>query len=120
MSLNVQSESRQPGAALPSSKSPTFDTIIPGVTQGVAFTGTSAPSASALQSTTSVIQLSATAACFVKIGTGTPVAAADGTCMYLPANVVVRVGIDKSLAGVQKVAAIQAVGAGTLYVTEGS
>lgn len=90
-----------------------LNAINPNVSQSVAFTGTSAQS-TAFQGATSVIQIVATAACFVAIG-ASPTAAAN-TSMYVPANVPVMIGV----VGGQKLAVIQATGTGTLYITEGA
>lgn len=94
-----------PGTSLPG--------INPSVSQKVAFTGTSAQSA-AFQSSTQVIQVVATAACFLAFGSS-PTAVAD-TSLYLPPNVPMFIGVS----GGMKVAAIQSVGAGNLFITEGA
>lgn len=88
--------------------------MAPGVTQTIAFSGTSAATTNALSKNTVVVRLLATQPCFIKIGTGTPTATTSD--MYLPA------GIPEYFAAegiyTLKVAALQVSAAGTLYVTE--
>lgn len=90
-----------------------LNAISPGASQKVAV-GASSLQSTAVGASTNVVQLCATAACFVKTGTN-PTAVAD-TGLYVPANVPVLVGISGSF----KIAVIQAVGAGFLYITEGA
>ena len=85
--------------------------VSPGVSQVVAIGGSSAQSSAVGANTTAVLVCS-TVACFVAVGAN-PTAVAN-TSMYLPANTPLFVG----LAGGQKVAVIQASGAGSLYITE--
>lgn len=91
--------------------SPSISGIIPGVSQAVSISGTSAQS-SALGSNTTAAMLCATVACFVALGTS-PTAVAN-TSLFLPANVPVFVGVQ----GGHKVAVIGT--SGTLYITEAS
>jgi hypothetical protein len=58
------------------------------------------------------IRVSATAACRIRVGDGTPIAAA--TDAYLPANVVEYIQVTPG----QKIAAIQETSSGKLSVTE--
>lgn len=90
----------------------TFESIIPGVSQNVAFSSSSAQSA-AFQSSTSIIQLVATQVCFIKMGSNPTATSSD---MYIPANTVVRVGVTAG----QKLAVIRSSADGTLYITEGA
>lgn len=88
------------------------DAIFPGTSQKVAFTGTSAQSA-ALGASTSVVEVISTQNCHIKTGED-PTATADGTSMYLPANVMRRIAI----VGGHKIAAIQDSSGGNLFITE--
>lgn len=81
-----------------------------GASQTRAFTGTSAQSA-VMGDNTYVVRLTASADCFVAIGAN-PTATTSST--FLPAGVVEYVEIFPG----QRVAAIQASSAGTLYITE--
>lgn len=90
----------------------TFEAIFPGTSQVVAI-GASSAQSTALQTTTTVVQLVATVACFVAIGSN-PTAVANTTC-YVPANIPVKYGV----VGGNKIAVIQASGAGSLFITEG-
>lgn len=102
-------------SSLASSSDPrgaTFQAIFEGVSQKLAFTGTSAQS-SAFNANTSVIQIVATVACFVRTGAN-PTAVAD-TCQYIPPNVPMFIAVN----GGDKIAAIQSAGAGNLFITEG-
>lgn len=92
----------------------TFEAIYQGASQKVAYTGTQGVS-TALSAGISVVRLVPTSNCHVKIGP-TPVALADGSCMYLPLGVPVLVGV---LPG-DKVAAIQDTAGGNLFITEGA
>lgn len=83
--------------------------IVPGPSQAVSISGSSAAS-SAVGANTTAVLLCATVACFVAVGAA-PVAVAN-TSLYLPANVPLFVGI----AGGQKVAVIGT--SGSLYITE--
>jgi len=83
--------------------------IIPGVSQSVAISGSSAQSG-ALGANTVAAMLCATVACFVAVG-ASPTAALN-TSLFLPANVPVFVGVQ----GGFKVAVIGT--SGTLYITE--
>ena len=90
-----------------------FQAIIPGTSQKLSYTGTSAQS-SAVATATTLVRVVATTACFIKIGTN-PTAVAD-TSMYLPAGIPEYFGIE----GGQKIAAIQLSSGGDLYITEGA
>lgn len=103
--------SQMVGSSHPRSQS--FDAIVPGTSQTVSV-GASSTQSSALQTSTSIVQLCATVACFVAFGTN-PTAIA-GTSLFLPANVPVKVGVN----GGSKVAVIQSSSGGSLYVTEGA
>lgn len=85
-----------------------------GVSQKVAYTGTSAQS-TAFGANTTLVRLVATSNCHVLVGAN-PTALADGTCLYVPLNTVVFIGV---LPG-QKIAAIQDSAGGNLFVTEGA
>lgn len=91
-----------------------FQAVYQGTCQKLAFTGTTAQSA-ALNTATSVVRLVATQNCHVKIGAN-PTAVADGTCMYLVANVPEYVGVS----GGDKIAAIQDSSGGNLFIMEGA
>jgi hypothetical protein len=83
-----------------------------GITQAVAYTGTSATSA-AFGNMTYQVRLSATTACCYKV-----VEAAGGAAtvsdVYLPTNWVEYITVTPG----QKISAIQSTAGGTLYVTE--
>lgn len=108
----------------PSNEGVGFDAIYPGVSQKVAFAASSAQSV-AFQPRTTVIELLCDNPCFITIGKTTdnsgagPTAAADGTSMYIPANVFIKVGVPNQ--GVGQLAVIR-VGStsGNLYITEGA
>lgn len=88
-----------------------FEAIVPGVSQALAFTGTSAQSA-ALQASTTLIRLFATTDCFIQVGTN-PTAAAN-TSMFIAAGIYEYIGVAPGAL----VAAIQSSAGGTLYITE--
>lgn len=90
-----------------------LNAIVPGVSQSLAI-GASSAQSTAVASATAVVQLIATVACFVKSGSS-PTAVAN-TSTYLPANVPIMLGVN----GGDKIAVIQASGAGVLYITEGA
>jgi hypothetical protein len=92
-----------------------FDAIVPGTSQLVSL-GSSSEQSSALQATTTIVQLVCdTTGCFVAFGAN-PTAVNTGASMYIPANVVVRVGVT----GGTKIAALQGGSGGKLYITEGA
>lgn len=92
------------------------DAIFPGVSQKVAFTGTSAKS-TVLQARTSVVRLYATQDCHIKVAPdATATAVADGTCYFLPKTVQVMIGVVPG----QKIAVIQDSAGGNLFITEGA
>lgn len=103
------------GAQKGSNPNNTFDAIAPGVSQKLAFTGTSAAAATGFSANVSVVRLVATAACHVAFGTA-PTAIADGTCVYLPPNVPHFFAVNPG----DKVAAIQDTAGGNLFITEGA
>lgn len=88
--------------------------LSPGTTQTVTISGTSAATANALSKNTVVIRVVATTSCFITIGTGTPIA--NTAHMPIIANVpeYFRVNGNETL----KVAGIQILAGGSLYVTE--
>jgi hypothetical protein len=75
-------------------------------------TGAASAASAAFASQTYAIRVSATAACRIIVGDGTPTAIATST--YLPANVIDYIRVSPG----QKIAAIQEVGAGKLSVAE--
>jgi hypothetical protein len=75
-------------------------------------TGAASAASAAFAAQTYAIRVTATAACRIIVGDGTPTALA--TSAYLPPNVVEYIRVSPG----QKVAAIQEVGAGKLSVTE--
>lgn len=89
-----------------------FEAILPGVSQALAFTGTSAQS-TALGTSTTLVKIFATTDCFIKVATD-PTAVADGTCMFVPAGIIDFIGVGPG----QKIAAIRNASSGTLYITE--
>lgn len=91
--------------------SPNINGVNPGASQAVAV-GASSTQSSAVGANTQAVLLCSTVACFVTVG-ASPTAVAN-TSMYLPANTLLFVAIG----GSQKVAVIQASGAGSLYITE--
>lgn len=97
----------------------TFEAIFQGVSQEVTIGSGSLVPTNPFTVGISVVRLTPTVACHVKIGQATPsapTAAADGSCMYLPANIPTLVGVTDG----DTVAVIQASDAGTLYITEGA
>lgn len=90
-----------------------FDAIYPGASQKVAFDGSVA--STALSGMTSIVEVSSTQDCHLAFGAA-PVAAADGTCMFLPKGVVRRVGVQPN----SKIAAIKDSAGGNLFITEGA
>jgi hypothetical protein len=74
--------------------------------------GAASAQSSAMNRHSGVVRLVATVTCFVEIGTNPTAAAATG--MYLPAGVPEYFTVPQQ----GKVAVIQAVGAGSLYITE--
>jgi hypothetical protein len=83
-------------------------------TQVLAFTGTSAQS-STLAATSNMITLTATAACWIAIGTNPTAAKAAGS-FYLPANYPVSYSVKRNTG--LKIAALQDAAAGTLSIVE--
>lgn len=98
----------------PSNMGDGFDKIFPGASQKVAFDG-SVASANAFGARTSMIQISSTQDCHIKMAVA-PVALADGSCMFLPKGFVMLVGVRPG----DKIAAIKDSVAGSLFVTEGA
>lgn len=90
-----------------------FESIYPGVSQKLAFNA-SAQSA-ALGAKTSMVQLTSTQDCHLAFGAN-PTAVADGTGMFLPKGLIVRVGVGPAT----KIAAIKDSSAGNLFITEGA
>jgi hypothetical protein len=97
-----------------------IDALRPGITQSVAYTGTSATSTNPFGAQTYCIRLSSNSACHFKIVEAAG-GAATATDTYLPANVVDYVIVNPG----QKISAIQSptgglvtATAGTLNVTE--
>jgi hypothetical protein len=107
----------------PSNEGQGFDRIYQGVSQKVAFSGTSAQS-TAFGNRTSIIRLIADHPCHILIGKTTdnsgagPTAVNDGTNMYIPANVETYVGVPSGGIG-QLAVKEDGSTAGTLYITEG-
>lgn len=93
------------------SQAGTFEAILPGTSQALAFNGTSAQS-TAVGASTTLVRLFATEDCFILIGSS-PVAAANSS-MFIAAGIYDFVGIQP----LQKIAAIQSSASGTLYITE--
>lgn len=95
-----------------------FQTLTPGSSQKVDFTGTSAQSTQ-FYIKTSLVALYATEDCFIKIGTD-PVATTDGTSMFIPGGILLGIGLFTTYneETVTKMAVIQASSSGTLYITE--
>ncbi len=88
--------------------------LSPGTTQTVAISGTSAATTNALNKNTVVIRVVSTTNCFINIGTGTPTATTSSMPIIASVPEYFRVNGNETL----KVAGIQMVSAGTLYVTE--
>lgn len=93
-------------------QSQSFEAILPGTSQAVAFTGSSSQSA-ALGASTTLVRLFCTADCFIKIASN-PTALADGTSMFVAAGIIDFIGVQPS----QKIAVISNGTSGTLYITE--
>lgn len=91
-----------------------FNNIVPGASQVVALSGSSAKSAQ-LKGGTTIVRLVSTVACFVNFG-DTSVVAAANSGMYLAPNVPEYFGVTPS----SFIAGIQAASAGSLYITEGA
>lgn len=87
--------------------------LFQGVSQKLAYTGTTAQSA-AVGANTQLLRLVATSNCHVLVGSN-PTAVADGTCLYLPLGIPQYVGCTPG----DKVAAIQDSAGGNLFITEG-
>jgi hypothetical protein len=90
-----------------------FQTIIPGVSQKIAFAGTSTQATNAFQATTTLLRIFATTDCFILVGSS-PTVLVDGTCYFVPGGIVDFIGVQPG----QKIAAIQSSASGTLYITE--
>lgn len=88
--------------------------LLPSTTQTVSISGTSAVTSNALSKETVVIRVVATTNCFIKIGTGTPTATTGDTPVIAGVPEYFRVNGNQTI----KVAGIQMLEAGTLYVTE--
>ena len=108
----------------PSNEGHGFEAIYQGISQKIAFGAASAQS-TAFQMRSSIIQLLCDNPCFIQIGLTTdnsaagPTAAADGTSMYIPANVFIKMAVP---AGGKGQLAVIRVGttSGNLYITEGA
>lgn len=96
-----------------------FQTITPGISQKITTSGSSQQSA-AFTHGVSLIYLFATQDCFIKIGTS-PVAVADGTCMFIPGGIPFGIGLytTNEQNAVYKLAVIQSSTTGSVYFTEG-
>lgn len=88
--------------------------LSPGVTQTVTVSGSSAATANALSKNTVVIRVVATTDCFINIGTGTPTATTANMPIVAAVPEYFRVNGYETV----KVAAIQRLAGGSLYVTE--
>lgn len=88
------------------------DAIFIGTSQKVSTSATSAQS-TALGSSTTLVRLIATKDCHIKTAAN-PTALADGTCLYLPSNVELRIGV----VGGEKIAVIRDGVDGSLFITE--
>lgn len=88
--------------------------LLPGTTQTVAISGTSAATTNALSTDTLVIRVLATTNCFIKIATGSPTATTSD--FPLIANIPEYLRVDGK--STVKVAGIQMSASGSLYVTE--
>lgn len=97
----------------PSNMGSGFDKIYPGVSQKLAYDATA--QSAALGARTSLVRLTPTTDCHVKIGAN-PVAIADGTCLFLKAGVIEYVGVNPG----DKIAAIKDSAGGNLFITEGA
>lgn len=91
----------------------TFETIIPGVSQALPFTGASAQSA-ALGLSTTILRVFSNQDCFIKVASN-PTALADGTSTFIPGGIIDFIGVSPG----SKVAVISNGTNGTLYITEG-
>jgi|SRR4051812_3102165 hypothetical protein len=89
-----------------------FDALYPGTSQALAVAGTSAQSA-AVGGNTTIVRIYATQDCWVALGPN-PTAAAN-TSMFLAAGAPEYLAINPG----EKIAAIQASAAGSLYISEG-
>ncbi len=90
-----------------------FEAIVPGASQALAFTNVSAQSV-AVGANTTLVRLFATEDCFIAIGSN-PTAAANSS-MFIPSGISEYIGIAKG----DKIAAIYSTTNGTLYITEGA
>ena len=93
-----------------------FQTIIPGTHQRVAYTGASSQSA-ALNANTSVVELFSTTDCWIKFGTNPVAVANDGTSIPLRAGLRVTYGVPTKS---DKIAVIRDVDSGNLDIVEGA
>jgi hypothetical protein len=91
-----------------------WDAIYPGRTQTIAIGASSVQASLAMAAGTTCVQLCATVACFVAVGSNPT--AASTTSMYIPANFPVLMAVNPN----DKIAAIQSTGPGSLYITEGA
>lgn len=89
---------------------PSWQAIIPGASQVVAFTGSSAQSV-ALAAATTLIRVTSNQDCFLAFGSNPT---ATNTAFFLPAGAVDYLGVTPGT----KVAALQATAGGNLYLTE--
>lgn len=89
-----------------------FQCIVPGVSQTIALTSSSVQS-SAFAATTSIIRLFATKDCFLIFGAN-PTATTAG--VFIPGGIIQFLGVVPG----QKLAAIESIADGSLYVTEGA
>lgn len=89
-----------------------FQAFIPGVSQTVTVSGTSASTSTAFTKT--LVRLYSTEDCYIKVGFGAQTA--TSAHMFLPADTIEYIGVAPGFV----IAAIQVTTGGTLYVTEGA
>lgn len=92
-----------------------------GISQTVAYTGTSAAATNAFGTQTYAVRLCSTSACVVKIGDGAQTAVDDNTGIFLPANweSFTQVGPGQKIAAIRKgTNGLITATDGTLWVTE--
>lgn len=102
-----------PSSSIPNSTG--FQCIIPGISQMLNFTSSVAAISAQFQPQTTVIQVFASADCFIQMGSS-PSALADGTCMFIPQGIYINLGC---FAGTNFISVIQRTVDGILFITEG-
>lgn len=91
-----------------------FNAIIPSTVQKVTVSGSSARTAADFDSQTTIVEVAASVACYIKFGDDTVVA--TDSDLYLPANTPRMYGVT---AQTPRMAALQVTGGGFVTVTEG-